>query len=69
MAKKWTQTRMYQGSPVPTKKGVRGPDPTPTPRFRSKVGGVSGTGMGKGFGSGHEGKLRRGPHPHAPKQG
>jgi hypothetical protein len=71
MAKKkaWSQTKMYEGAKPPVKKGVVGPEPSPTPRYRSKVGGVSGTGMGRGFGSGHEGKLRKGPHPHAPKNG
>jgi hypothetical protein len=39
------------------------------PVVRSRVGGISGTGAGYGFGSGHEGKLRRGPHPNAPKNG
>jgi hypothetical protein len=38
------------------------------PKVASKVNTVGGVGAGFGFGSGHNG-VRKGAHPHAPKQG
>jgi hypothetical protein len=60
-------TKMYEGARPPVKGGVEVPPPgMALPKRKSGKGGV---GIGQGFGSGHEGKLRRGPHPHAPRNG
>jgi hypothetical protein len=65
--KNFRSTKMYEGARPPVKGGVETPPPGKLlPNRKSGKGGV---GQGRGFGSGHEGKLRKGPHPGAPKNG